>query len=262
MVFVCAGRNSLHSDYMSQDPARNWDCCVSWYSPPREEALAEYYIIGKDNKFESFLHFYNTVPEAKGYRYYLLVDDDVAFAPQDISRFFSLCERHRLYVSAPALKWGTYANHDVTLYNPMCEARQVAYVEVMTPCFSKQALEALSGTFLLTKSTWGIDYAWSSLLAGQGKIAVVDAIQVEHTKAPDLGGGAFYQKLKSMGVDVGEEYAAIKRNYPSFGGFNTVRHGHVYKHGLPDFLGWPLTRLWDRLNKRIHRRRLRRRGNH
>lgn len=259
LVFFCSGTKSLHTKAVLEDPRRNWDCCVSWYSAPCEGPLVEYTMEGKDNKFESFVHFYNTQPAAKNYRYYLVVDDDVSFQRGDISRFFELCERHQLYVSAPALEWGTNCNHDVTLWNPICEIRQVTYVEVMAPCFSKAALEAMFDTFLLTKSTWGIDYAWSSLLAGQGRIAAVDAIRIEHTKAPDVGGGAFYEKLRTMGVDVGEEYGRIKRTYPSFGGFRTAGKGHVYRFGLPDWLGWPLTRLMEHLNKRIHRRMLKKR---
>lgn len=260
LVFYRAGPNSLHAKALNEDPQRNWDCCISWYCEPKKEALAEYYLSGKDNKYESFVEFLDSTPAAKGYRYYLLVDDDVAYSPGDISRFFEICDRHSLYLCAPVLKWGTNSNHDVTLWNPLCEIRQVTYVEVMTPCFSRQALNDLRDTFLLTKSTWGIDYAWSSRLSGQGKIAAVDAIRVEHTKAADPSGGAFYLKLKSMGVDLGEEYASIKHSYPPFGGFRTARHGHLYRFGLPDFIGWPLTRLFEHVNKRVHRRMRRRKG--
>lgn len=253
LVFFCSGTKSLHAKALAEDLGRNWDCCVSWYSSPGDAHHAEYAMVGKDNKFESFVEFYNNEPNAKKYRYYFLVDDDVAFHPGDISRFFELCELHKLYISAPALEWGTNANHDVTLWNPLCEIRQVTYVEVMAPCFSRAAVDDMFDTFLLTKSTWGIDYAWSSLLVGQQKIAAVDAIRIQHTKAPDVTGGAFYEKLRSMGIDVGEEYGRIKRSYPSFGGFRTARRGHVYRFGLPDWLGWPLTRVMEHMNKRFHR---------
>src|SRR5437660_1803357 len=107
LVFVRAGDESLHGRLIAEDGERNWDCCVSWYVPPRPERLAEYYSHGGFNKFDGFLEFWRQRPEPWTYRYLLLLDDDVYLRPGDVSRFFTLCEHYRTYLAQPALRWFT-----------------------------------------------------------------------------------------------------------------------------------------------------------
>lgn len=255
LVFFRAGAASLHPRLIAQEPDRNWDCCVSWYVAPRPESLAEYYEDTGTNKFDAFDAFYRKTIAGSHYRYVLVVDDDIDFLPGDISRLFTLCDAHRLYLAQPSLRWGTHASHHVTLHNPVCIVRQSRFVEVMAPCFSREALARLQPTFGLNRSTWGIDYAWSSLLAGEGRIAVVDAIQVEHTKAISLDGGAFYLKLRAAGIDPLAEYRQIKETYPRFGSLGSERAGHRLVFPLPDFLGKLLVPLFEGIKKRVHRAR-------
>lgn len=257
LVFFRAGAASLHPRLIAQEPNRNWDCCVSWYVAPRPESLAEYYEETGTNKFNAFAAFYKKTISNSQYQYVLVVDDDIDFAPGDISRLFTLCETYQLYLAQPSLRWGTHANHDVTLHNPACVIRRTRFVEVMAPCFSRRALERLQPTFELNSSTWGIDYAWSSLLAGEGKIAIVDAIQVDHTKAVSLDGGAFYLKLKTAGIDPVAEYGRIKESYSRFGSLSTERSGHRLVIPLPGFIGILVVRLFEGIKKRMHRLRLR-----
>jgi hypothetical protein len=257
LVFFRAGANSLHRRLLAEDPGRNWDCCVSWYCPPPAETGAEYYVSGGDNKLEAFAAFCRDNLADLPYRRYLVVDDDILFAPGDISRLFDLCQAHDTYLCQPALRWGTHASHDVTLWNPLCQVRQTSFIEVMTPCFSREAMRQLLPTFTLTRSTWGIDYAWASLLQGQGRIAIVDSVQVAHVKPVDLGGGAFYRMLESRGIDARAEYGAVKQAYPAFGPLRTLPGGHVLASPLlPAWLGRPLVRLMESLKKRLHKRRI------
>ncbi|MCX7157299.1 MAG: hypothetical protein NTW45_12755 [Rhodocyclales bacterium] len=255
LVFFRAGAASLHPRLIAQEPDRNWDCCVSWYITPRPESLAEYYEDAGTNKFDAFVAFYSKAIAASRYRYVLIVDDDIDFQRGDISRLFALCDEYNLYLAQPSLRWGTHANHDVTLHNPVCVIRRARFIEVMAPCFSREALERLLPTFGLSRSTWGIDYAWASLLAGEGRIAIVDAIQVAHTKAVSLDGGAFYLKLKASGIDPFAEYRHIKETYPRFGSLGTERSGHRLVFLLPDFLGRLVVPLFEGIKKRVHRAR-------
>lgn len=254
LVFVRAGERSLHPRWLADDAVRNWDLCVSWYCDAPSEDLADYYATTGTNKFDAFDDFYAKQLTDCKYRYILVVDDDIAFQPGDISRFFSLCAEHELYLAQPSLRWGTNANHDVTLHNPLCVFRRTRFVEVMAPCFSRAALTRLQPTFRLNQSTWGIDYAWASLLSGEGKMAVVDAIQVDHTKAVSFEEGAFYRKLAAAGIDPIAEYAAIKRRYPRFGPLASEPTGHLLVVPLPKWLAVPLLRLYEGIKKRAHRR--------
>lgn len=255
LVFVRAGVHSLHRKWLEEDSQRNWDCCVSWYCPPIAESGAEYYVNDGDNKIEAFDIFFEQTHKKLLYKYYLVVDDDLAFVGGDISKFFNICTQYNCYLTQPSLNWGTYSTFDVTLHNPVCIVRKSKFVEVMAPCFSFQAVEELKSTFRLTRSTWGIDYAWASILKGRGLITIIDPIRITHTKAIDLIEGAFYRKLRSQGVDAGEELNEIRKRFPPFGPFRIERYGHivVYRY-LPQFLAPIMVRIMESVKKRIHRR--------
>jgi len=237
LVFVRAGADSLHPRLIGEDPDRNWDCCVSWYSTPREERVAEYYETVGENKFDAFEMFFRQTRTERPYRYYLVLDPDVYFRPGDVSRFLALCDRYGLFLAQPSLRWGTNANFIVTLWNPACTVRQVSYVEVMAPCFSYAAVEELIGTFQLSRSTWGIDTAWSSLLQDSSRIAVVDAVRVDHTKPADLSNGPFYRRMRQLGVDPTQEHSRVKAAFPPFGGLRTVPFGHEFASPLSPRIG-------------------------
>lgn len=246
-MFVRAGEESLHGRLIAEDRERNWDCCVSWYVPPRAERLAEYYSHGGFNKFDGFLEFWRQRPEPWSYRYLLLLDDDVYLRPGDVSRFFTLCERYCTYLSQPALRWFTQTTLNALVRNPACVLRRVSAVEVMAPCFSAAALEALLPTFGMTRSTWGTDLAWAGLIAGRQPIYVVDAIGMDHTRTGGGRPGAFYRKLAEMGVDPHEELRSVQRLYPELRRYRTLPRGHVFREGLPRGVAPALMWLIERL---------------
>jgi hypothetical protein len=248
LVFVRAGPNSLHSRLLAEDPSRNWDCAVNyWHSSEPPEHTAEIYCTGGVNKFDGFLEFWRSGRGARGYRYYLLLDDDVYFEPGGISRLFELSDRHSTALSQPALKWSTFYNLNVTLANSACELRSVSFVEVMAACFSAATLEQMLPTFSLSLSTWGIDWAWACLLKGAGKLHVVDAVTIEHTKPVDVKSGSLYRMLRARGVDFDGELLQARRRYGEFGPMRTLLGPHVYRKGVPASLGFVLVRVIESL---------------
>jgi hypothetical protein len=58
LVFVRAGRNSLHPQMRAEDPDRKWGCCITgWEVPPGSQAEVfgiEAFQPGALNKFEAF----------------------------------------------------------------------------------------------------------------------------------------------------------------------------------------------------------------
>jgi hypothetical protein len=247
LLFVRAGGESLHPRLIAEDPARNWDCCVSWYVAPRTEALAEFYSHGGFNKLDGFLEFWRQRPQPFAYRYVALLDDDVYLRPGELSRFFALCARYGTYLSQPALRWFTHTTINSLVRNPVCLLRRVSFVEVMAPCFSLAALTELLPTFGMTRSTWGTDIAWAGSIGGRHPIYVIDAVAMDHTRT---GGGrptAFYRKLMEMGVDPGEELERVRRMYPAFRGSRTLAGPHVYRRGVPRALAPLLMRCFEQL---------------
>jgi hypothetical protein len=251
LVFVRAGRASWHKRLILEDPDRNWDCCVSWYDTPADEGLAEYYCGGMDgtfgNKLEGFLEFWERRPQPWTYRYIALLDDDVYLRPGELSHFFRLCDFHSLYLSQPALRWCTHTTLNSLVRNPMCTLRRVAFVEAMAPCFSNAALENLIHTFRWTRSVWGIDWAWGALLDGHEPLYVVDAVSMDHTRTGNGRPTAFYLRLRSAGVDPGDDLRRVQRMFPSFAGPRTLRDGHVFRARVPRALAYVLMLLLERL---------------
>ena len=262
LAFIRCGTQSLHRRLLSEDPQRLWDCCVSWYCPPVDEQLAEYYSSGGDNKLEGFLRFREEFGNLDRYRYVMLLDDDIYLEPGDISRFFSICDRHSILLAQPALRWNTHYILRVTLRNPACVLRRVSFVEVMAPCFRTQTLAELLPTFGLNKSTWGVDGVWASILQTTARaLYVVDAVPMEHTRPFDPSGGAFYRKLRALGVDPYAESRRLESTYPIRGGRHTLRQGHVYRYALPAFLNRALLIFFEMLKKLIQlTKQLRRTG--
>lgn len=256
LVFIRAGRDSLHTRMLAEDPGRNWDCCLNAWAAPKGENAAHHgvegFCTGGLNKFEAFAERYPPRSGGFAYRHVLLLDDDLRFAPGDISRFFELCECHALHLCQPAIAWGSHANHLINLWNPACEVRQVNFVEVMAPCLSAAAVEQLLPTFTLTRCTWGIDYAWSSLLDGQGRIAVVDAVPMHHTKPMDRADGPFYRMLRSIGIDPEAELAAVHRNFAPWGEMRTLAGGHVLRSTAVDTAGEPVVAWMERHKLEAH----------
>jgi hypothetical protein len=268
LVFFRAGANSLHPRLLAEDPQRNWDSCVSWYSTPAAETLADYYCVGGDNKLEGFLAFREQFNNLPAYEYVLLADDDVYFKPGDISRFFDICDRYKTYLAQPALSWRTHYNLNVTLANPACILRHVSYIEIMAPCLSALAVEELIDTFAISRSTWGVDWTWAGRSQGKRPVHIVDAVTIEHTKPMDKRDGAFYRKMQAMGVDPKEELRAARERFPDFVGMRTERNGHVFRDSIPRLLRRPALSLFESLKfiarqrkkvvRRLHRLKTRR----
>jgi len=242
LVFVRAGTHSLHRQLLSENPDRNWDCCVSWYVPPIPEQGAEYYSAGGFNKLDGFLVFWKECPQPWPWRYVVLMDDDVYLRPGALNRFFALCEQYQTYLCQPSLNWFTHTTINVLVRNPACLMRRLSFVEVMAPCFSKAALLELLPTFDWTRSTWGTDIAWGCLLEGRQPVYVVDAVSMDHTRTGDGRPTAFYRKLTAMGVDPAQELREVLARFPHFGGQRMLPQGHIYRPGIPRALA-PLT-LW------------------
>ena len=255
LLFVRAGEHSLHRRLIAESPERNWDCCVSWYVPPPDERIAEYYSSGGFNKLDGFLEFWNHRPQPWPYRFVLILDDDLYLRPGELSYFFELCERHGTYLSQPALRWFTHTTLNIFVRNPVCLLRRVSTVEVMAPCFSTAALEQLIHTFAWTRATWGTDWAWACLLEGNHALHVVDAVAMEHTRTGDGRPTAFYKRLQAMGIDPAQELDEMRRAFPGFGGRRVLRDGHVFRSGVPRRVAPWLMVLFEKLKVIVRMRK-------
>jgi hypothetical protein len=250
LVFVRAGPDSLHRDWLAQDPDRNWDCVVSWWGREPPDSGEELRVTGGSLKLDSFVDFYNGHRALiRGYKHVLIADDDIRFPPASISRLFEICAQRQLPLAQPALRWGTWVNQPVTMRNPFTEVREVSFVEIMMPVFDRPTLQALIDTFLMTRSGVGVDVVWSYQLQAQHAIFIVDSVCVDHTKPVDPVNGALYKRMRAVGADPWLEYDGMRKRMPIAGGIRTLADGHIYRRGVPRAFGRMLVYGYSQLGR-------------
>lgn len=76
----------------------------------------------------------------KDYSFVAMYDDDIEVKVSDRERAFSIAERERLDLFAPALTHDSHYTYDFTLYEGR-GVRQVEWVEIMMPHFSRRFLD-------------------------------------------------------------------------------------------------------------------------
>ena len=109
-------------------------------------------------------------------------------------------------------------------------ARFVGQIEVMSPLFSRYALQACISSFTLNRSSWGLDAVWSKILQyPRNKLIVFDCVTAKHTRP--VGSGDLYKRI---GVDPYDEWQAAIRHYKarkhSFYEYGRLRIQHQEKN--------------------------------
>lgn len=214
LVIVRAGDSSLHPQWLANRRARNWDLVVSYFGDD-EDMFHGSEGVRVDSKGPKMPALFALISEGwdriSTYEYIWLPDDDLAISGDDITVFFSLCKKYGLALAQPSLTENSFVYHAITVHNPRYLLRFTNYVEMMAPCFSREALERCLNTFGENLSGWGQDHIWARLLCPQAhRLAVVDAVQMKHTRP---FGGPNYVVLKERGISAEQELQQILGRY-------------------------------------------------
>ncbi len=139
-----------------------------------------------------------------------LPDDDLLIHTSEINKMFEIFHAYELDIAQPSIK-NNFLSHPVLKRCFWTRLRYVSFIEMMCPLFSKESLSEVLPIFDLTRSGWGIDILWSSLLKNK-RMAVIDQVGVVHTKpySPD---NLYYRKLHELGIDPGTEQRSIEEKY-------------------------------------------------
>lgn len=256
LVFVRSGPGSLHPEWLRQDPARNWDCVVSYWGAEPEPCGEEWRDGSGWLKWDAFTDFVTKHPEfLERYEYILLADDDLRFKPGGITKLFLECEQSGLGLLQPALALGSWVNHPVTLQRPGSRVRRTTFVEMMAPVFSREVLGELLDTFLLTPSSLGVDWIWAHRLRGRDLIGIVDAVPVVHTRCTDPTKGALYVELRRRGLNPWADLQEIRARMPVPEGARTCRHRYqsARNGGLRGRVNWVMLWSFDYVARALHR---------
>lgn len=186
LVLARVGRSSLHRCWLDPGKPRDWDL----YLCPFQEIAAQADIectlgdMMPGPKWTGLRQLLNVWDGWRAYDFIWLPDDDI-FANQDtISALFSSARSLQFQLCAPALHENSHYAHYITMRNRSFFARRVGFVEIMVPCFSREALEQLLPSLDLSTTGWGwgLDALWPKLL-GYKDLGIIDSVDVLHTRA-------------------------------------------------------------------------------
>lgn len=202
-VISAVGRNSLHRMWLTGEC--NFDLHLVVYDDSMEEFRGdtEYICHIKGYKLRVIYRYLEMYPELKErYDYFFFPDDDIQMDAAAINALFEAMRRYRLQIAQPALSMSYYTwSH--TLQDRYCKLRYINFVEMMVPCFSREALRKVLFTFNENETGWGTETHWPVLIdASQRDMAVIDEVSVVHTR-PIQSGQAIHNR----------ELAAYLRKY-------------------------------------------------
>lgn len=216
LVVVRAGEKSLHRNWLQGGSARTWDLWINYFGaiPGQYASDGEgYYPCGATKYPALHRQLVERAIEWKSYDWIWLPDDDLDANTDSINRLFELCAQYQLPVAQPALTPDSYFSHGITLHNRYFRLRYTNFVEAMGPCFERAYLERCLPIFAESLSGWGTDHIWSQMVPPGRRAAILDAVQVRHTRPI---GGPIYT---AAGVDPSQEMRALLQKH----GFAEVR---------------------------------------
>ena len=155
---------------------------------------------GGRSKMHGAKRFFEATGLHTSYEGVFFLDDDVELL-FDPTAFFAVCREHALDLAQPALTADCTDAMGFTRQHPGLKLRTTNWVEVMAPFMTRDFLQAMLHSFDLSISGWGLDVYWGHHLGERWTAGIVDDFLMRHTSPSDHDKGAFYQYLRSIGVD-------------------------------------------------------------
>ncbi|MDO4932558.1 MAG: DUF707 domain-containing protein [Prevotellaceae bacterium] len=187
-LISAVGRASLHKSWISGEC--DFDTHLIVYDDSiemhREEMVNICSIRGY--KLRVIYKYIQANPEMmEKYDYFFFPDDDIQMDTDAINAIFQVMREYNLKIAQPALTM-SYYSWEHTLHDRYCKLRYTNFVEMMVPCFDKEALEKVLFTFNENETGWGAELHWPILInATLRDMAIIDAVTVIHTKPIQSG---------------------------------------------------------------------------
>lgn len=184
-VISAVGRNSLHKHWLTNRENRTFDLHLIVY----DDAFSDFYddadflSLRKGFKLKLIYDYLKSHQDyLEHYSYFFFPDDDIMTDTQSIEELFVVMELYSLKIAQPALKH-SYITYPVTLQEHYFTLRYTNFVEMMLPCFSREALKTVIFTFNENESGWGTEFHWPILIKTNRKdMAIIDSVPMTHTQ--------------------------------------------------------------------------------
>jgi hypothetical protein len=189
-VISAVGRNSLHQHWIEDRAMVGFDLHLIVYDNSIETFKndTEYVYHMKGQKLWLTYQYLNIHPEyIDKYDYFFIPDDDIIMDAISIMQIFECMEKYNLKIAQPALRC-SYFTWGHVLRDNCCSLRYTNFVEMMVPCFSREALKTVLFTFNENSTGWGTETHWPLLIKTNKKdMAIIDEVSVLHTRPIQSG---------------------------------------------------------------------------
>lgn len=182
-VFVAAGRDSLHRQLLKGDAG--FDLHLLIYDDSYDDFCndTEFVVSDSGYKMDMTYRYLHQHPEyLEEYDYFFLMDDDIEMSTEDVNKLFQMMGKYNLKIAQPSLVM-SYYTYRHTVNHPLCILRYTNFVEMMVPCFSKEALAKVLPTFEKQVRGCGIEMHWAKLIDSTHKdMAIIDVVHARHVR--------------------------------------------------------------------------------
>ncbi len=194
-VISAVGKDSLHR--MWTEGGHNFDLHLIVYDDSTEKYLGdtEYICHIKGYKLKNVYKYLGTNSWILNkYDYFFIPDDDIMMDSVTIDALFDAMQHYRLKIAQPSLV-KSYYSWDHTLKDRFCFLRYTNMIEMMVPCFSRDALQKVLFTFNENETGWGIEAHWPLLIDSNYRdMAIIDGVSIVHTRPIQSGQPFHYEE--------------------------------------------------------------------
>lgn len=193
-VISAVGKNSLHRMWLEGEC--DFDLHLIVYDDSLElyHGDTPYICHIKGYKLKVIYQYLESHSELKEqYEYFFFPDDDIEMNAATINSIFKAMQNYKLKIAQPAL-YLSYYTWEHTLKDRYCKLRYTNFIEMMVPCFSREALKKVLFTFNENETGWGTEAHWPLLIdASSQDMAIIDEVSVKHTR-PIQSGQQIHQR--------------------------------------------------------------------
>lgn len=215
-VITAAGSESIHGKWTERGTERSFDLHVIVYDQSFSKFYntADYMWYSRGQKLRLVYRYLKDNPQfLEQYDYFFIPDDDIQTDQAGIERLFNLMEEYGLQIAQPALE-RSYYTYPHTLLEHFSLLRYTNFVEMMAPCFSRDALRKVLWTFDANESGWGVEFSWPGLISSDHRdIAVVDGAPMVHTRPVKTGREKNQRELEAFLVGHNLEFEILEYGY-------------------------------------------------
>ncbi len=273
-VISAVGKNSLHKGWISGRERQTFDLHLIVYDDSIDSYKDDtsYICHLSGQKLRLIYQYVQIHPEiVEQYDYFFFPDDDIEMDSKSIARLFDIMRDYNLQIAQPSLR-NSYYTWEHVLRDNCCRLRYTNFVEMMVPCFSRNALKKVLFTFNENSTGWGTETHWPLLIgSNQHDMAIIDDVSVVHTRPIQSGTPLHIQEYsdyiskynltthvenygfipnenKSMILTDSNRYAELKNILTHWSYNSSVEE---INFGLDGYLGWVefLTYLSDITNR-------------